>query len=242
MSSKSKKYYYAYEDRYKLVYRQGVEFWSADPEEIGNVFSLISDFFKKYGFTTFSASVIEFGCGEGFIGEYLLQKGFSYLGVDLSKTAVDKARHRVGGNDSCFIIGDITNLFEVKTSSFDVSLDNYCLHMLLTDEDRENYLSEIHRVLKPDGKAWFHEISQKNRFTERIESFEDFIEKHPVGPNWCEFRQAFSKGAKKTICLPRLPARFNNCEGYREEFEKSGFEIQFLEEKDNGVVVHAKKR
>jgi hypothetical protein len=39
----------------------------------------------------------------------------------------------------------------------------------------------------------------------------------------------------------RLPARFNNCEGYHDEIKAAGFEIEFIESRKSGVVIYARK-
>ena len=240
MCADPKKYYEAYEDRYRRVYAQGVKYWTGDPDEIATVTGHLDEFLQFAGTTPASDSIIEFGCGEGFLGEHLLRKGYSYLGIDLSPSALHRARSRLPGNDSSFMIGDITNMRDMQIGSFDVALDNYCLHMLVTDEDRRKYLAEIHRVLKSDGHAWFHEIGQPNPFKDEIQSLEDFLARYPVDLATCEARDAYTQGEKTTVYLPRIPARFNNCDGYREELEGAGFEIQLLETRRSGIVVFAR--
>ena len=234
------RYYTTYEDRYRRVYAQGVEYWTGD-QEIAVVIGLVDDFIKFSKGTPFSHSIIEFGCGEGFLAEHFLQKGYSYLGVDISPSALNKARNRISESDSRFMIGDVTNLPEVRSGSFDIALDNYCLHMFVTDADRKRYLGEVKRTLKPGGYAWFHEIGQRDRFHDRIESIDEFLVKYPMDLNACETRCVYTKTGKKTVQLPRLPARFNNCEGYHDEIKAAGFEIEFIESRKSGVVIYARK-
>jgi SAM-dependent methyltransferase len=235
------RYYTTYEDRYQRVYAQGVDYWTGDPEEIAAVICLVHDFIEFAKVTPFLHSIIEFGCGEGFLAEHLLQRGFSYLGIDISPSALNKARNRIAGSDSRFMLGDVTNLPEVRSGSFDVAIDNYCLHMFVTDSDRRRYLGEVHRTLKSSGYAWFHEIGQRDRFSDRIESIDEFLVKHPMDLDTCETRGAYTKTGKKTVQLPRLPARFNNCEGYHDEIKAAGFEIEFIESRKSGVVIYARK-
>jgi ubiquinone/menaquinone biosynthesis C-methylase UbiE len=241
MTTDRQKYYQSYEDRYRRVYAQGVEHWTGDPEEIAIVVGQLDEFLAFIGATPASACIIEFGCGEGFVGEYLLRKGYSYSGVDISPSALEKARSRIPEHDRSFILGDITRLPDVQSESFDIALDNYCLQMLVTDEDRRRYLAEVHRVLKPGGSAWFREIGQRDRFTDHIESLDDFLAKRPTDLCACEAREAYSRSGKKTIQLPRVPARFNNCEGYREEIRAVGFDVTLAESKKDGIVVYVRK-
>jgi len=234
------RYYTTYEDRYRRVYAQGVEYWTGD-QEIAAVICLVNDFIDFAKSSPSFPSIIEFGCGEGFLAVPLLKKGYSYLGVDISPSALNKARDRISESDSRFMLGDITSLPEVRSYSFDIALDNYCLHMFVTDEDRRKYLGEVHRTLKSGGYAWFHEIGQRDRFSDRIESIDEFLVKHPMDLNTCETRCVYTKTGKKTVQLPRLPARFNNCEGYYDEIKAAGFEIEFIESRKSGVVIYARK-
>ncbi len=241
MTTDQEKYYRAYEDRYRRVYGQGVDYWTADPDEIATVIKHLNQFFQDTGITPGFGSIVEFGCGEGFLAEYLLSKGYSYLGIDLSPSALEKARHRVRGYDSKFILGDITDLSDIQADSFDIGLDNFCLHMLVTDEDREKYLAEIHRVLKSSGRVWFHEMGQASQFREKIKSFEDFLAKHPMDLDTCEARPAYTPQGVMTVYLPRLCARFNNCDGYREEIEKAGLKVDLVKARASGIVIYARK-
>ena len=235
------KYYERYVDRYSRIYAQGVSYWTGNPDEVGAVLRSVDEFLSYAKATPASASVVEFGCGEGFLGEHLLAKGYSYLGIDIAPSALAKARARAGGKASAFMLGDVTRLIEVRSDSFTVALDNYCLHMLVTDEDRKRCLSEIERVLTPGGHAWFHEIGQATPFTETIHSLEQFLAAHPIDLDACEAREAFTPGGKRTVQIPRLPARFNNGEGYRREIESSGLKVDLVEARDSGIVVYARK-
>lgn len=241
MNTDSQDYYRSYEDRYRRVYAQGVEYWSGDPNEIATVIGLVEQFLHSADIAPASGPIVELGCGEGFLGEYLLRKGYSYTGVDISPSALDKARKRLAGHELRFVLGDVTNLSELQTESFVATLDNYCLHMLVTDVHREKYLAETYRVLKPGGHAWFHEIGQTDQFGERIRTFDDLLAAHPVDLGRCEDREAYTPAGKRVIQLPRLPARFTNREGYRQEIERAGFELRLVAAKKSGIIVHARR-
>ena len=82
MTTRHAKYYEAYDDRYRRVYVQGVPYWTGDPAEMATTIQHVDDLFHYAGIAPASHSIIEFGCGEGFLAEYLLSKGDSYLGMD----------------------------------------------------------------------------------------------------------------------------------------------------------------
>jgi SAM-dependent methyltransferase len=235
------RYYHAYEDRYRRVYQQGVEYWSNDPEELATTTRQLDAFLAEYSLSPSTATVIEFGCGEGHLARHLAENGFSYVGVDVSESALAKARQRVGQSDHVrFMHGDVTALVGLATDAFDVGIDNFCLQMLVVDADRRAYLSEIRRLLKPRGYAYFHQILQAGRFTSKVGSFEAYVAQFSGDYVTCEDREAFTGGQKRNIRLPRVPARFDNLEGYREELIRSGFRVEKLLDLGNRCVIHAR--
>ena len=199
-----------YEDRYRRLREQGVTFWTPDPAEQQRVVGEVEEFLA--GYVPEKTSVIEFGCGEGFLAEHILKLGFAYTGVDLSPSAIDYARNRYQDNPKAsFILGDVTGLKDIPDHSFDVGLDIFFLHMLIADESRRRYLSEIRRVLKPDAEMLFMQAVRPDDVVEEVGGVGDL-----------------SGGKVKNHNLPLIPARFKNETGYRREFEEAGFSLEYL--------------
>jgi len=222
------RYYTLYNERYHRVYAQGIPYWTADPEEIARTVGHLDRFLTHVGAVPDRTSIIEFGCGEGHLAQHLLSLHFRYLGVDASPLALEKARGRTaqeGGGDA-FLRGDITCLRELKDRSFDVGVDNFCLHMLVTDPDRQRYLSEVSRVLRKGGWAYFHEVHRPDGFPARVNNYQEFLERFHPDLTTLEEREAYAHGAKRKIQLPRLPMRADNEEGYRREFAHAGLTVE----------------
>ncbi len=74
------KYYTLYEDRYRGVYAQGIEYYQADPEENEPAIGRIDRFLRRYDCQPSTTSIIEFGFGEGNVASYLLGHGYKYPG------------------------------------------------------------------------------------------------------------------------------------------------------------------
>ena len=237
------KYYHAYEDRYKRVYSQGIKYWTNDPTEIKASTEKLEGFLKYYGFSPKNAKIIEFGCGEGHLAQYLIQKGYQYLGVDLSTSAIAKAKQRLdeSGISGNFLLGDVTHLDMIADESYEVGIDNFCLQMLVLDVDRHNYLSEIQRILTKKGKAFFRDIYQEEVFQQEIKSFNEYIAKFKPDLKNLEDRKVYTKGEYRRIKLPRLPARFNNETGYREELMNIGLTIGDFQIQEHTCVIYATK-
>jgi SAM-dependent methyltransferase len=236
-------YYRAYENRYRSVYTQGVRYWTGDPVEIRKTTDAVKDFLTFYRFTPENARIVEFGCGEGHIAAFLIEKGYRYLGIDLASSALKKARERITGLPVAdpFRQDDITHLGTFPDQSFTVTLDNFCLHMLVVDQDRQRYLSEVARLLTRDGKAFFHVNFQPEPFQETIESFEDYQNRFQPDLETPHERKAYNDGEIRSVWLPLLAARSNNESGYREELAGAGLHIEHFKLEGHTCLFYAGK-
>ncbi|MBW4692646.1 MAG: class I SAM-dependent methyltransferase [Lyngbya sp. HA4199-MV5] len=89
------------------------------------------------------------GIGTGRIALPLVQRGYAYTGIDISDEMMDVLRRKLEGvpHQLTLIKGDATALpFDDRT--FDVALTVHLLHLVA---NWQNVLSEIRRVLKPEG-------------------------------------------------------------------------------------------
>jgi SAM-dependent methyltransferase len=95
--------------------------------------------------------VLEIGCGLGTDGAQFAEAGADYTGIDLTNAAVDLARKRfeLSGLRGEFIVADAEKL-DFSDSSFDLVYSHGVLHHT---PDTASAVREIHRVLKPGGRA-----------------------------------------------------------------------------------------
>jgi len=95
--------------------------------------------------------VLEIGCGMGTDGAQFAKAGADYTGVDLTNAAVELARKRfeVSGLKGEFRVADAERL-DFPDKSFDLVYSHGVLHHT---PDIEAAVREIHRVLKPGGRA-----------------------------------------------------------------------------------------
>ena len=96
--------------------------------------------------------VIEFGCGAGNYVMYLAGKGYDATGVDFSKPAIEIAKKSASkmGVDCNFISSDVLGDMAEIQDTFDFAYDWELLHHIFP-EDRETYINNVHRLLKPEG-------------------------------------------------------------------------------------------
>jgi SAM-dependent methyltransferase len=159
-----------FDDRYRLVHEQGIPAWIPDQTMLSEAAHRLDQFLDTAEAVPGRTRVIETACGEGFLARHLLELGYDYLGLDISALALEKARSNASqfGKPDNFLLGDMTNMPQIASASFDISIDNFGLQMLVTDPDREKYLTELNRILKPGGWAYFHENDNEEGYWEEL--------------------------------------------------------------------------
>jgi SAM-dependent methyltransferase len=100
---------------------------------------------------THGLKVLEIGCGMGTDGAQFARAGADYTGIDLTNAAVELARKRFAASElkGDFLVSDGENL-DFANDSFDLVYSHGVLHHT---PDIEAAVREIHRVLKPGGRA-----------------------------------------------------------------------------------------
>lgn len=95
--------------------------------------------------------VLEIGCGLGTDGAQFAKAGADYTGVDLTDAAVELAQKRfeLFGLPGTFHEADAENL-DFADNSFDLVYSHGVLHHT---PDTARAIREVHRVLKPGGRA-----------------------------------------------------------------------------------------
>ena len=99
------------------------------------------------------AAIIDVGGGEATLVDDLLDRGYRHVSVlDLSATALDVARARLGGRASSvhWLCGDATT-FSFRPHQYHVWHDRAVFHFLTDVKDRRAYVEQTARAVKPDG-------------------------------------------------------------------------------------------
>jgi ubiquinone/menaquinone biosynthesis C-methylase UbiE len=94
--------------------------------------------------------VLLLGCGVGVLAERLIDYKLECVGIDVSETALEKARERLKDHPNCrFEVADVCNLPE-SLGYFDVIFDEHCTHCIVLD-DRPAMWQSFHARLKKSG-------------------------------------------------------------------------------------------
>ena len=144
MKNQGRKYYRAYDERYKAAHEKGIS-WSSDIST-----PIVMDIILRYNIKK-NDKILEVGCGEGRDSKILLENGFKLMATDVSREAISYCKNRMPEYSSRFSVLDC--LYDKLGEKFDFIFGVAVIHMLVLDEDRNNFYKFIHDHLTKDGMA-----------------------------------------------------------------------------------------
>lgn len=106
------------------------------------------------------ARILDVGCGTGKFAFKLsnLTKNLKIHGVDLSKDMIERAKSKLRGEPIEFKIGDVEEL-PYESNTFDIIT---CSHSFHHYPNQKKAASEMHRVLRGEGKLMIIDGSRDN--------------------------------------------------------------------------------
>lgn len=137
-------YYAAYDDRYRQVYAQNLQWFSETPSPI------VAEILKEFSFSP-RHELLEIGCGEGRDACFLLGQGFNLLATDISPEAIAYCRSKAPDCAEKFQVLDCVAGGLNRTFDFIYAIS--VVHMLVLDADRDAFYTFIRTHLRPDGLA-----------------------------------------------------------------------------------------
>ncbi len=140
----NRKYYAAYDERYKTVHAHGLS-WSSDVST-----PIVMDVIRRYQIKPHQR-ILEIGCGEGRDSRSLLENGYLLLATDISGEAIAYCKKVMPQYDGSFAILDC--LSETLDLRFDFVYAVAVVHMLVLDEDRNGFYRFIRSHLTENGIA-----------------------------------------------------------------------------------------
>ena len=137
-----KKYYEAYDDRYRQVHRENLHWFDENPSAI------VLETMEKFSVTN-QKRILEIGCGEGRDARFLLEKGYDVLATDVSSVAVECCRTQDGEHADAYAVLDCLNCS--MDEKFDYIYAVAVVHMLVPQEDRDAFFRFCRDHLTDDG-------------------------------------------------------------------------------------------
>lgn len=131
------------------------------PWELGEPRPVLVELIKSQKVTP-KGKALDICCGLGTNTIYLAQAGFETTGLDISKTAVARAKAKAlqADVDIRFLVSSALD-FAFKTDEFDFIFDMGCFHHILPP-DRRRFIHGTRRVLKEGGHYFMVCFSDRN--------------------------------------------------------------------------------
>lgn len=139
-----RKYYAAYDERYKTAHARGVS-WSSDINT-----PIVMEVIEKYHITH-DHRLLEIGCGEGRDSRAVLEHGYDLMATDISPEAIAYCQKQMSRYTHHFKVLDC--LSDKLDAQFDFIYGIAVIHMLVLDEDRNGFYQFIRSHLTEDGIA-----------------------------------------------------------------------------------------
>ncbi|MDF2675019.1 MAG: hypothetical protein K0R09_3288 [Clostridiales bacterium] len=205
-----KKYYHAYNERYKKVHEEGLLWFSKEPTPE------VLEWIKYYNIRI-KDEICEIGCGEGRDSLYLAQSGYCITAIDSSEEAIKKCKDlsREKGLNVNWIVKDALEIGDgSEFKKFKWIYTIATLHMLVDDEDRIKFLTSIYNLLEPSGKLLL--LSLGDGVNERSSDISTAFELQERNHMWT--------GRKMNVAGTSY--RGVNWANHKKELEQTGFHIE----------------
>lgn len=199
-----RKYYEAYDDRYRQVHRENLTWFDDAPSDI--VMQTIS----RYGISE-ESGILEIGCGEGRDARFLLNRGYHVLATDVSPEAVTYCQRLDAGNTESYRVLDC--LKDGLDAQFDFLYAVAVVHMLVDDADRDGFYRFIRAHLSENGIALV--CCQGDGKMER---------KSDISSSFA-LQERVHEQSGKTVCIAGTSYRAVSFDTFREEISRNGLKI-----------------
>ena len=144
-------------------------------------------------------SAIDIGAGTGLLTLALAERSRSVVAIDISTAMCEHLRSRAvaAGLGNVMPIVACASRLPLPDASVDLVVSNYCFHHLL-DRDKERALTEVRRVLRPNGRFVFADMM----FGVGV------VQRRDRQVVWAKITGMLRKGPAGIVRLARNAARF----------------------------------
>lgn len=144
MKIDNRKYYTAYDERYKTAHKNGIS-WSSNKSS-----PIVMEVIEKYNIEL-EQCLLEIGCGEGRDSRTVLENGFNLISTDISNEAIEYCKQLMPNFAHNFSVLDCLSANIDKVFDFIYAIA--VIHMLVLDDDRDKFYQFIYDHLKQTGLA-----------------------------------------------------------------------------------------
>lgn len=109
--------------------------------------------------------VLDAGCGTGKFLNILEKNSKKYIGIDLSDKQLEKAKAKSKKDTSEFICSNLSNI-NLENNQIDLIVCSWVLGTIIDIDERNKCLSELKRLLNPNGTIILIENDEGSEFEE----------------------------------------------------------------------------
>lgn len=200
----NRKYYEAYDDRYRQVHSQEIRWFHDAPSQI------VKDTITAYG-STKAHKILELGCGEGRDAFPLLQEGYDLTATDISPEAIRFCREMWPHYAHKFRVLDCIR--GEAEGSYDLIFAVAVIHMLVEEEDRDAFYRFFREHLRDDGLGLICTMGDG-----KTELRSDIS-------NAFDLQERIHEQTGRTVRIASTSCRMVTFETFREELARSGLKI-----------------
>lgn len=199
-----RKYYEAYDDRYRQVHKENLHWFDENPS--GIVFETM----QKFCIST-DAKILEIGCGEGRDARFLLNRGYDVLASDVSPAAVLFCREQDPNNRDRYVCLDcLSNSLDNK---YDFIYAVAVIHILVLQEDRDNFY------------RFFREHLTEKSIGLICSMGDGIVERSSDISNAFEIQERIHEPSGTQLQLVSTSYRAVSFDAFREEMERNGLQV-----------------
>jgi len=199
-----RRYYEAYDDRYRQIHTQGLRWFDEAPSGI------VMETIREFGITS-SNSILELGCGEGRDAFPILKEGYQLTATDVSGAAISFCKEKWPEFAEHFHVLDCVSGEWEESFAFIYAVA--VVHMLVPDEDRNGFYRFIRNHLQPEGIALICTMGDG-----KLERQTD------IGRAF-ELQDRIHEQTGRPVRIAGTSCRMVNFETFRRELERNGLEI-----------------
>jgi 2-polyprenyl-3-methyl-5-hydroxy-6-metoxy-1,4-benzoquinol methylase len=138
--------------------------WKQLNSELGNIDLYWLDFILK-GYLSDDAKILDAGCGEGRNLTYCLKNKMDIFGIDQNPEAIEflkliAKQYKVQDIDARFQVMKLDKIL-FPDDTFDVIICSAVLHFAKNREHFKKMISELFRLLKPNGKIFIRTMTDR---------------------------------------------------------------------------------
>lgn len=160
-----------YDNNVKTIEETGKYPFAGYKDTLNKIYNIIME--------TPKAKILDIGFGTAPISSKLYKDGYEIWGQDFSQKMLEIAQNKMP--ESKLFLKDFSEGIEpkIKSNKFDYIIATYCLHHLLDNTYRINFVKELENLLNPSGKILIGDVMFQNTIDR------DYC-KNDVGEAWDE--------------------------------------------------------